>query len=94
MGGNEPNDIITDCEKIVGVNDIKSESNEAFENLSARLAKAGGYDIEKIKKAYNVANSLHEGQLRKSGAPYITHPIAVAEIVADLKLDTDAIFAA
>lgn len=52
------------------------------------------YDIEKIKKAYDYAAALHEGQFRASGEPYIMHPVAVAEIVAQLGLDTDSICAA
>ncbi len=52
------------------------------------------YDIEKIHVAYEYAAALHEGQFRKSGDAYITHPIAVAEIVAGLELDTDSICAA
>ena len=52
------------------------------------------YDVEKIKKAYEVADRLHEGQRRASGEAYISHPIAVAEIVASLGLDTDSICAA
>lgn len=75
-------------------NDEVADSYTDFDALLARLTQLGGYDIEKIKKAYNYASSLHDGQLRKSGAPYITHPLSVAEIVVDLKLDTDAICAA
>lgn len=52
------------------------------------------YDVEKIKRAYLYANSLHEGQYRVSGDPYISHPIAVAEIALALGLDTDSICAA
>ena len=52
------------------------------------------YDLVKIKKAYDFAESLHNGQFRASGEPYITHPVAVAEIVASLELDTDSICAA
>lgn len=52
------------------------------------------YNIEKINKAYEYAKTLHEGQFRKSGEAYICHPIAVAEIVAGLELDTDSICAA
>ncbi len=52
------------------------------------------YDIEKIKKAFLYAKRLHEGQLRQSGEPYISHPVAVAAIVAELGLDTDSICAA
>ncbi len=52
------------------------------------------YDLEKIQAAYEYAENLHEGQFRNSGEAYITHPIAVAEIVAGLELDTDSICAA
>ena len=52
------------------------------------------YDIEKITRAYEYARDLHDGQFRVSGEPYISHPIAVAEIVAGLELDTDSICAA
>lgn len=52
------------------------------------------YDIEKIKKAFEYAASLHEGQFRLSGEPYISHPVSVAVIVAELGLDTDSICAA
>ena len=47
-----------------------------------------------LYKAYCYAAKAHEGQTRKDGSPYITHPLAVANIVADLKLDTDALCAA
>jgi len=52
------------------------------------------YDIEKITRAAEYAAMLHEGQFRVSGEPYISHPIAVAEILAGLELDTDSICAA
>ena len=52
------------------------------------------YDVEKIKEAFLYAKSLHEGQMRLSGDPYISHPIAVAMILAELELDTDSICAA
>jgi GTP diphosphokinase / guanosine-3',5'-bis(diphosphate) 3'-diphosphatase len=52
------------------------------------------YDVEKIERAYVFAARMHEGQFRVSGEPYITHPVAVAEIVASLELDTDSICAA
>ncbi|MBQ2468719.1 MAG: HD domain-containing protein, partial [Clostridia bacterium] len=52
------------------------------------------YDVEKIKNAFLYARELHEGQFRVSGEQYICHPVAVAEIVASLELDTDSICAA
>ena len=66
-----------------------------FEDLKKKLLSSGNkYDLEKIKIAYEYAAMLHEGQFRKSGEPYITHPLCVADIVCDLKLDTDSICAA
>ena len=60
------------------------------------ILKATGkkYQLDKITAAYEYARDLHEGQFRVSGDPYISHPIAVAEIVAGLELDTDSICAA
>ena len=52
------------------------------------------YNIEKIKQAFLYSAKLHEGQFRLSGEPYISHPVAVAVIVAELGLDTDSICAA
>ncbi len=52
------------------------------------------YDLEKIKSAFLYANELHSGQFRQSGEPYISHPVEVARIVAELGLDTDSICAA
>ena len=52
------------------------------------------YNIEKIRSAFLYAKNLHEGQMRQSGEPYISHPVAVATIVAELGLDTDSICAA
>ena len=52
------------------------------------------YDIDKIREAFLYAKALHEGQMRQSGEPYITHPVAVASILAELELDTDSICAA
>ncbi|MBO4950127.1 MAG: bifunctional (p)ppGpp synthetase/guanosine-3',5'-bis(diphosphate) 3'-pyrophosphohydrolase [Clostridia bacterium] len=65
-----------------------------FDDLKKKLIESGNkYDIEKIERAYEYAAFLHEGQFRKSGEPYISHPLSVAEIVSDLKLDTDSICA-
>jgi len=47
----------------------------------------------KIRRAYYFAEWCHSGQIRDSGEPYITHPIAVAEILADLQLDPDTVAA-
>ena len=52
------------------------------------------YNITKIKQAFVYASDLHAGQYRLSGEAYISHPVAVASIVAELGLDTDSICAA
>lgn len=51
------------------------------------------YDLEGIKKAYETAEKMHEGQLRKSGEPYIVHPVETAKILAALGMDDQAIIA-
>ncbi len=48
-------------------------------------------DVSQIEKAFNIANNAHKGQLRKSGEPYIIHPLCVAIILADLELDKETI---
>jgi len=50
-------------------------------------------DIKKIRYAYFLAEKAHAGQLRDSGEPYITHPLAAAAILADLRMDDDTIIA-
>ena len=52
------------------------------------------YDLPKIEAAYAMAYRAHEGQKRQSGEPYICHPLAVAESVVTLGLDTDTVCAA
>lgn len=52
------------------------------------------YDIDKIRRAYELADSAHDGQMRSSGEKYITHPLAVAGILLDYHMDTDTICAA
>ena len=64
------------------------------EYISQLLEINPGYDVETIKKAYDIANDKHKGQLRKSGEPYIVHPIAVSLILADLGMDEDTLAAA
>ncbi len=68
--------------------------DELIRPLMETLEKSEKYDLSKINRAYEVARELHEGQFRYSGEPYVSHPIAVAEITASLGLDTDSICAA
>ena len=51
------------------------------------------YELEGIKKAYELAAKMHDGQLRKSGEPYIIHPVEVAKILASLGMDEQTIIA-
>lgn len=78
-------------------NEEKNERGEfaGIDKILSVLEKSEKhYDIEKIERAYLYAKALHEGQFRVSGEPYISHPVAVAEIVTGLGLDTDSICAA
>ncbi|MFO1338178.1 MAG: bifunctional (p)ppGpp synthetase/guanosine-3',5'-bis(diphosphate) 3'-pyrophosphohydrolase [Burkholderiaceae bacterium] len=65
-----------------------------FAGLSTKLSHLGKADLKSIRDAYKFADEAHLGQYRASGEPYITHPIAVAGLVADWKLDAQAIMAA
>lgn len=63
--------------------------------LTTKLAQyLSASDLKKVKEAYRFSDEMHLGQMRKSGEAYISHPIAVAEICADWKLDAQAIMAA
>jgi len=67
----------------------------SFGHLTDRLKRyLSSADIQRIKEAYRFSDAAHLGQFRKSGEPYITHPIAVAEILTEWKLDAAAIQAA
>ena len=72
-------------------NSVHTDISRLLDILKATGKK---YDIEKISRAFAYADALHEGQYRASGEKYISHPVAVAEIVAGLELDTDSICAA
>ena len=62
--------------------------------MQAITRYAPSADLEVIQRAYEYADEKHKNQLRKSGEPYIIHPLAVADIVADLGLDVDSVIAA
>ncbi len=66
----------------------------SFDALLHRLTYLPKGDIKRIREAYKFADEAHLGQFRASGEPYITHPIAVAGICADWRLDAQAIMAA
>ncbi len=66
----------------------------SFDALLHRLSYLPKSDIKRIREAYKFADEAHLGQFRASGEPYITHPIAVAGICAEWRLDAQAIMAA
>lgn len=71
----------------VGVASVTQLNNRLAEYLTES-------ELKKVKEAYRFSDEMHLGQVRKSGEPYISHPIAVAEICAEWKLDAQAIMAA
>ncbi len=73
-------------------------SNAGVASVTQLTSKLAEYltasELKKVKEAYRFSDEMHLGQMRMSGEPYISHPIAVAEICADWKLDAQAIMAA
>ena len=66
----------------------------SFATLTHKLDYLDAADIKRVRDAYRFADEAHLGQFRASGEPYITHPIAVAGLCAEWKLDAQAIMAA
>jgi RelA/SpoT family (p)ppGpp synthetase len=65
--------------------------SQLLDKLEAYLSPA---QVERVREAYEFGAEKHLGQKRVSGEPYITHPVAVADILADLRLDADTLVAA
>ncbi|BFM50199.1 bifunctional (p)ppGpp synthetase/guanosine-3',5'-bis(diphosphate) 3'-pyrophosphohydrolase [Marinomonas sp. THO17] len=66
-----------------------------IEELAQGLAQYLPYEqVAKVKRAYYYAEQAHDGQKRKSGEPYVTHPLAVAKILSELRMDSDGLAAA
>ncbi len=75
--------------------DVANDIQARYEQLERRVLESNPHaDTGRLRAAFEYANAHHGSQLRKSGEPYITHPIAVAEIVAELDLDMDSIISA
>ena len=66
----------------------------SFAALTSKLDYLDASDIKRVREAFRFADEAHLGQFRASGEPYITHPIAVAGLCAEWKLDAQAIMAA
>ena len=67
--------------------------NITIEDLLNYVKDYNPDEVDKVKKAYEYANHLHDGQLRQSGEPYIIHPLTVASILAEMHADGDTICA-
>jgi GTP diphosphokinase / guanosine-3',5'-bis(diphosphate) 3'-diphosphatase len=65
-----------------------------FAGLADKLSYLSRAELKQVREAYKFADEAHLGQFRASGQPYITHPIAVAGLVADWRLDVQAVMAA
>ncbi len=75
--------------------DENSETDDAVRPLIAAHRRIfPGADAALLRRAYKVADHWHHGQMRRSGAPYITHPLAVAILLADIGMDTTTLVAA
>ena len=66
----------------------------SFAALTAKLDYLPAEDVESIRRAYRFADEAHLGQMRGNGEPYITHPISVASLCAEWRLDAQALMAA
>ncbi|MBP8092138.1 MAG: HD domain-containing protein, partial [Giesbergeria sp.] len=79
------------------VSTAAAAANAAAASFAALMEKLDYLDpasIELVRQAYRYADTAHLGQMRNSGEPYITHPIAVAALCATWKLDAQALMAA
>lgn len=93
MAEMERHELIIDDGRIQATKEFISP-DELYRDLITRVQKYHpSDDISIIEKAYNVAFEAHKNQLRKSGEPYIVHPLCVAIILADLQLDKESIVA-
>lgn len=75
---------------------MNEQYDDGFEKLlkTVRDNKFASGDIDKIVEAYELAREAHKNQSRRSGEPYIIHPVAVAQILADMCMDADSVCAA
>ena len=71
--------------------DYRKDFDELIANLEKSFSES---DIERVKKAFELADESHVHQKRRSGEPYIIHPLAVARILSDMGMDADSICAA
>ena len=72
----------------------ESDTDAVRPLIAAHRRVFPGADAGLLQRAYSVADHWHSGQFRKSGAPYVTHPLAVAILLADIGMDTTTLVAA
>ncbi|HIW85762.1 MAG TPA: bifunctional (p)ppGpp synthetase/guanosine-3',5'-bis(diphosphate) 3'-pyrophosphohydrolase [Candidatus Eubacterium faecipullorum] len=71
-----------------------SDFDDGFAAFYEQVKQNPQYDCEKIKKAYDIAKAAHQDQKRRSGEPYIMHPVAVAQILFNFGMDNECIISA
>ena len=71
-----------------------NEYDDGFAQFFEKIKASGHYDADKIKQAYDLAYDAHKDQRRRSGEPYIMHPVAVAKILYKLGMDNECIVGA
>lgn len=71
-----------------------TDTDPVHQLVRVHRAIHSGADPAMLRRAYVLAENMHRGQFRKSGEPYITHPLAVAQICAELGMDTTTLIAA
>lgn len=82
-------------ESVLASQRSEKSADGLFEDLIADVSETmDKEDIEYIKKAYEIAREAHEGQFRRSGEPYIIHPVQVAKILYGLGMDSESMIAA
>lgn len=97
LGSNKATAASAQVQPVAPANPSAAAANAAAASFAALMEKLDYLDsagIEQVRQAYRYADAAHLGQLRNSGEPYITHPIAVAALCASWKLDVQALMAA
>lgn len=74
---------------------MSEQTSMTFEELREYIIQSGkGYNLESIERAYKLAEEAHGDQKRRSGEPYIIHPVCVAKILVELGMDSESVIAA
>ena len=93
MATEEKREVVIDDGRIESIEEFQSPET-LYQELITRVRKYHpSDDISLIEKAYRIAEEAHRNQVRKSGEPYIIHPLCVAIVLADLELDKETIVA-